>query len=196
MDIQIRIEGATPLLMHNPQLCDPENEVVREIAAITGKRKKTSEDRRAIARLEWFGGLYLRGKQIVLPTANIRKCLIETAKISRLGRQVERALSFAEPDTPLDYGGSRDLEALFANPRFTSRLSVVIGGKRTIRIRPSFLPWKLTVAGIYIEDAGLNYDELERIVKLAGQVEGLGDNRRNGYGRFACALASLASKAA
>jgi len=196
MDILIKIEGATPLLMHNPQLCDPENEIVREIQAITSKRKKTSEDRKAIARLEWFGGLYLRGKQIVLPTANVRKCLIETAKISRLGRQVERALSFTELDVPLEYDGPKDLEALYANSRYASRLSVVIAGKRTMRVRPSFLPWKLTVAGIYIDDAGLNYDELERIVKLAGQVEGLGDNRRNGYGRFNGLLAKAVSKAA
>jgi hypothetical protein len=37
---------------------------------------------------------------------------------------------------------------------------------------------------VFIEDAGVNYDELNRIVELAGTIEGIGDNRVNGYGRF------------
>jgi hypothetical protein len=44
--------------------------------------------------------------------------------------------------------------------------------------------WALEVEGLFIEDAGLNIDELEHIVELAGLVEGIGDNRVNGYGRF------------
>jgi hypothetical protein len=196
MDILIRMEGATPLLMHNPQLADPENEVVREIGTLIHKRKKTSEDRKNVERLEWFGGLYLNSGRIVVPTANVRKCLIEAARVSRLGRNVERSLNFPEVDTPLEYDGPRELELLYKTGRYISRLAVVIGGKRTMRVRPRFMPWKVTVTGLYIEDAGLNYDELERIVKLAGQMEGLGDNRRNGYGRFAAIIAPAVAKVA
>jgi hypothetical protein len=53
-----------------------------------------------------------------------------------------------------------------------------------MRVRPQFFPWALEVAGIFVEDAGLNIEDLERMVELSGVVEGIGDNRVNGYGRF------------
>jgi hypothetical protein len=53
-----------------------------------------------------------------------------------------------------------------------------------MRTRPKFYPWALQVSGLFVEDAGLNPDEFIRIVELAGIVEGIGDNRVNGYGRF------------
>jgi len=57
-----------------------------------------------------------------------------------------------------------------------------------MRVRPQFFPWALTVSGVFVTDAGLNVDELKRIVDLAGRVEGIGDNRVNGYGRFTAEL--------
>ena len=54
-----------------------------------------------------------------------------------------------------------------------------------MRTRPQFYPWALEVYGILIPDAGLNFDTLKQIFELAGIVEGIGDNRVNGYGRFA-----------
>jgi hypothetical protein len=121
---------------------------------------------------------------VTQPTAKVRKCLINTAKISKSGKMVERAVSFAELNVPLVYEGPKDIDALFADKRYHSRLSVGIGNKRVMRVRPSFFPWALSVTGLFIEDAGLNLDDLERIVELAGLVEGIGDNRVNGYGRF------------
>jgi hypothetical protein len=53
-----------------------------------------------------------------------------------------------------------------------------------MRVRPSFMPWSLSVTGLFVEDAGVNWDEFVSIVQLAGVVEGIGDNRVNGYGRF------------
>jgi hypothetical protein len=97
---------------------------------------------------------------------------------------IERALSFNDLNVPLIYDGPKKLPELFADKRFTSRLSVGISGKRVMRVRPQFFPWALEVPGIFIEDAGMNLDELIRIVDLAGVVEGIGDNRVNGYGRF------------
>jgi hypothetical protein len=53
-----------------------------------------------------------------------------------------------------------------------------------MRVRPSFFPWSIVVDGLFVEDVGMNLDELVRLVDLAGIVEGMGDNRVNGYGRF------------
>lgn len=184
MRITITLTGTSPLLMHNPQMVDPEFELNRQIKALTSKRKKTDEDNRQIARLEWFGGLYVEDGVIVQPTSKVRKCLINTAKISKMGKMVERALSFATLSVPLDYHGPKDPQMVFTDPQFHSRLSVGVGNKRVMRVRPKFFPWALSATGIFVEDAGLNKEDITRFVELAGVVEGLGDGRTIGYGRF------------
>lgn len=188
MKITLTLTGTSPLLMHNPQMVDPEFELNRQIKAITSKRKKTDDDLKQVERLEWYGGLYTmqngHGPVISQPSAKVRKCLINTGKISKMGKMVERALSFAELDVPLVYDGPTDIDKVFADSRFHSRLSVGIGNKRVMRVRPKFFPWALSLSGLFVEDAGLNWDDLERMVELAGLVEGIGDNRVNGYGRF------------
>ncbi len=184
MRVTIHIQGITPLLMHNPRMVDPEYPLNREIKAITAKRKKTEEDLHNIEKLEWYGGLYEQDGQIVQPTSKPRKCFIETARIYKLGKALERALSFGTLYVPLLHDGPGDVDKLYEERRFHSRLSVGIGGKRVMRVRPQFLPWELEIDGIFVEDAGLNWDDLERIVEMAGVVTGIGDNRVNGYGRF------------
>jgi len=184
MNITIKLVGTSPLLMHNPRMVDPDFQINREIKKLTAKRKKTDDDLKQIARLEWYGGLYEEGSIVVQPTSKVRKCLINTAKISKLGTAVPRALIFDSVNVPLVYDGSADIDELYKNQRFHSRLSVGIGKKRVIRVRPQFFPWALSVDGLFVEDAGLNYDEFQRIVELAGTVERIGDNRINGYGGF------------
>lgn len=187
MNIVVTITGTAPLLMHNPRMVDPNFDLNRQIKALTSKRKKTDEDLKQIERLEWYGGLYtddLDPNLIVQPTSKLRKCLINTAKINKLGKSLERALSFSTLNVPLIYDGPKDIDAVWAIPAFTSRLSVGVQGKRIMRVRPKFFPWKMVVSGVFIEDAGMNPDEFVRIVELAGLVEGIGDNRVNGYGRF------------
>lgn len=184
MNVTIELTGTSPLLMHNPRMVDPEFDINREIKAITTKKKRTAEDLRLLEKLEWYGGLYEENGAIVQPTSKVRKCLINTARISKMGKMVERALSFRSLFVPLVYEGPRKIDDVFADKRFHSRLSVGVGMKRVMRVRPSFFPWALSVSGLFVEDAGINVDEFVRIVELAGIVEGIGDNRVNGYGRF------------
>jgi hypothetical protein len=185
MKISVQLVGTTPLLMHNPRMVDPEYSLNREIKTLTSKKKKTDEDLRQIQRLEWYGGLYEENDVIVQPSSKARKCIVNTARINKLGKSMERALSFAELNVPLHYEGPKDIDKVFADPKFTSRLSVGVNGKRVMRVRPQFpAGWKLIIGGEFIEDAGINFDEFSRIVELAGVVEGIGDNRVNGYGRF------------
>ncbi len=189
MDIVFKLMGTTPQLHHNPRMVDPDYEVNRKIKTLTSKRKKSDEDLRQIEELEWIGGLYteiIDGRLVVTqPTAKIRKCFVNAAKITKQGKSLERALSFYDMHAALEYDGPKDLETLTERKRdYWSRLSVVLGGKRIMRVRPSFLPWGLVSRALFIEDAGLNFDDIVRIADLAGRVEGIGDNRVNGYGRF------------
>lgn len=195
MNIEFILRGTSALLCHNPQMVDPECEWNRLIKVITAKRKKTDEDHKEIERLEWHGGLYtagIGGRFVVSqPSSKVRKCLINAARISKQGKQIERAVIMTELNVPLIYDGSdrakdsaAEIARLFAAREFHSRLSVGVGNKRVMRVRPQFYPWALVVPAVFVPDAGLNFDELERIVELAGVAERIGDNRVNGYGAF------------
>jgi hypothetical protein len=185
MEIRLEIEGTQPLLCHNIEMADPDNEFTKQISLISSKRKKTEEDRRAIERLEWFGGLYTDPTILgpVIPTRMLRKSIIEAAKINKLGKAVTRALTFKNVHVPLVYDGPKDLEELFQLKKYHNRASVSIGRAKVMRVRPSFPDWKVVADAILIEEA-LDLEDLERLVSLAGQVEGIGDNRVNGYGRY------------
>jgi len=188
MHFRMHLEGTTALLMHNPRMVDPNYELNRKIKELTKKKKKTDDDLHNIEWLEWLGGLYTAGlngeQRLVQPTSKVRKCFIEAARITKEGKQVERALSFPDLENDLAYDGPRELKELFATGRHISRLPVVVSQKRIMRARPSFLPWKMSPRGILIPDAGLNPEDFERIAVLGGEAIGIGDNRINGYGRF------------
>jgi len=184
MDVTLKLTGTTPLLMHNPRMVDPEFEISRKIKELSAKRKKTDEDLRKIGELEWYGGLYSENGIVVQPTSKVRKCLINAGKITKQGKAVERALTFHRLNVPLIYDGPKDIEELFKSGKYVSRLSVGIGQKRVMRVRPEFYPWGLVLTGLFVDDAGLNFDSFMQIADLAGTVEGIGDNRVNGYGRF------------
>lgn len=187
MQITIHITGTSPLLMHNPRMVDPECPFNREMAPLTAKRKKTDEDLQKIAALEWHGGLYTDDgdpPRVVQPTSKLRKCLIEAGAPTKQGKALGRAITFLDVYVPLQYDGPEDIHALHDDPRFHSRLSVGVGQKRVMRTRPQFFPWALTQRGLFIPDAGVNVDEMDRLLRLAGAGIGIGDNRANGYGRF------------
>lgn len=181
--ITLEISGTTPLLCHNVQLADPDNEIVTSIKAITNKRKKTAEDRQEIAKLEWYGGLYLGKDGPVFPTAAIRKCLINAAKITKQGATVQRAVHFLDFQIPIAYVGPRDVDKLFADKNFHFRACVGIQGAKTVRVRPQFQKWAL-VAKLGLLENVLDYKDFESIVEVAGMAEGLGDGRSIGFGRF------------
>lgn len=184
MKIEVSLVGTAPLLMHNPRMVDPEFDLNRQIKAITAKRKKTDEDLHQIERLEWYGGLYDENDIIVQPSSKVRKCLVEAARVRKLGKAVEKAISFNNLNVPLIHDGPKNIDDLYKEKRFHSRLSVGLHGKRVMRVRPQFFPWSMNLPGLFVEDVGLNWDELVELVDSAGITVGIGDNRINGYGRF------------
>ena len=173
------------MLCHNIRLADPDDAIVKEIQALTSKRKKTEEDRKAIARLEWFGGLYtmpgIPGPTV--PTANVRQTFIEAAKVNRLGTAVSRSFHPVEFHVPIQYDGPRDLDALYELPAFQDRRAVGVSGSRTMRTRPCFPAWSLALHARLLDDI-MDLADFEQVVEKAGIIQGLNDNRINGFGRF------------
>jgi hypothetical protein len=176
--------GTKPLLMHNARLSNPLDEVVREIKKVSGKRKKTDGDYEAMARLEHAGGLYwddeLPGPY--LPGQNFEKCLVEAARISKRGKDIERGV-FVETDVnPLVYDGPRDIDELWKDANFLHMASVKVGTSRVTRTRPQFREWVVAAEGTF-DDRVINLQDLRDIATTAGTMIGLGDWRPR-YGRF------------
>lgn len=190
--IRTHLTGVTELNMHNIQLANPDGEWTKRIARLTGKRKMTEEDRREKARLEFFGGLYVHQNRVIVPQANIKRCLKEAAKANRLGRHIDRALNPADPEAymaglPLVFPHSRlTPEELWELPQYWDTTIVASPG-RVPRTRPRFTEWALTADWLLFSSL-LAAEDLRNIGEYAGLIEGLGDNRVNGAGRFTFSL--------
>jgi hypothetical protein len=182
--VRLELTGTTELLMHNEQLADPDNGYSKEIAALTGKREKTDEDRKEIARLEWFGGIYANNTGPYIPARNIKRCIAEAAKTSKDGKNIDRALIISEQvSIPLLYKGPRDVHELFEVPRHHHSCLVKISTRKIMRHRPQFPEWGLE-AEFMLQTNLIDFRKFTDLVQLAGVIEGLGDGRRFGCGRF------------
>jgi hypothetical protein len=195
MRVVTKLTGTRPLLVHNVQMADPDNRWARQIAQITKKRVKTEDDRKEISDLEWEGSLYIHDGVISIPTANVLRSFVETAKIGKQGKTITRALTPTELSVPLVYTGPQDLEELKRKPEFRDLAMVRVGTKRILRTRPIFRSWALFLEWELLTEV-LDFSDFESIVIQAGRVEGLGDNRLNGYGRYAAEVSGVSLRKA
>jgi hypothetical protein len=183
MKVRLTITGVEPLLMHSDRLSDPLDPWAMKLHEVSSKRKKTDDDHREMARLEWRGSLYWSERSgPYIPGRNIEKCLVEGARISRAGRQVERGLFVLTNEASLRYDGPTDPEELWKDERFRDRRSVGVAQRRVMRTRPVFPEWSMAVEA-ELDTSVLGLDELGRIAQEAGRQVGLGDFRPR-YGRF------------
>lgn len=190
MDFRLTMIGTEPLVMHNSRLSDPMDDVTRAIKAVSGKRKKTDDDHVEMARLEYLGGLY-HDKDFgpYVPGENIQRCLVDGAKITRLGRAVTQGVFIKTDVNALVYNGPRDTDGLWADANFRLRRSVKVTTSRVMRTRPLFREWELEAVGI-LDTAIVSFDELCEIADTAGSRIGLGDWRPR-YGRFTAEVVEL-----
>lgn len=181
--IRMRWTGKRPLLMHNERLADPFDPITKAIKELSGKRKKTDEDRLEIMRLELTGGLYWQeGIGACLPDLNILGALRDAAKLRRLGSATERAFDIAEQFIPLIHDGPQDPEKLVADKRFRDYRGAGIGPSRIFRARPRFNRWGVEFDLIY--DANdIDRDMVILVANDAGSKTGIGDFRPR-FGRF------------
>lgn len=190
-------KGGTPLVCHNERLADPLDPISKEIAKISGLRKKTEANHLEIARLEFAGGLY-HDEDLgpYIPTWNIIRSIQEAGKQQKLGAAVLRALVPGAEKAAIQYDGPRDIGAMWEDGRFVLRKGVGISGRRVMRTRPVFVDW-VVEADLELDIAVLNPDKIDQLALAAGKYEGLGDNRPQ-YGRFrgSAELANVALAAA
>lgn len=179
-----KIVGETPLVMHSGDLADPLNPIVRQMAQVSAKRKKVDADHEELARLEWYGSLYIKEGKIIVPGANLEAMLLGrggAARSQRMGPQARAGL-FVPDDAVLEYDGPQELDELWKDENFRLRVKARIGASSVIRTRPKFDNWSLTFRVLYDPDI-LNEDTIKEWMEIASFQVGLGDWRPR-YGRF------------
>jgi hypothetical protein len=190
--IEIRLQGVSPLLCHNGQTADPRNTYAKAMKAVSSKRKKTDADYDELARLEWLAGLYRSADDLVIPDYVIESVMIAGAKKSRRGSQAKCGLYTTQHAT-LQFDGKpaaindATLTEMFESGNFTHTIGVKIGQAKVMRTRPVFRNWSCTAIAQYDPDV-LNLRDIEEIASDAGKFVGLGDWRPK-HGRFEAQIA-------
>jgi hypothetical protein len=176
-----KIKGIRPLLTHNGQLSDPTNEWTKHIKLISSKRNKTDADHDELSKREFMGSLYLNKNKVpCIPDHMLEACIISGARAFKLGKKAEagiRVIGSAE----LEYDGPKDPDELYKK-EFFLKSRVRIKDASVTRTRPKFEDWTVTFIVDYLEDT-ISADDLDKSLKRAGEVSGLGDWRPK-YGLF------------
>lgn len=190
MEFKLKLMSTETLLMHNAQLADPLNPFTKELAEVTSKRKKSEEDHVEIARREWLGGLYYDAEiGPYIPGQNLERALLDSARLNRLGKGIQRGMFITENRIALQYPGPRDLPSLMADANHRHSASVKVGMSRTMRCRPMFREWSLETVGL-LDEEQLDLSDLQQIAVRAGTLIGLGDWRPR-FGRFTAEVQAL-----
>ena len=186
MDIlKCKIEGTNSLLVHSERGANPLDKRVKDLKALTAKKKKSDDDLVQIARIEWELALYYSKDPKVgpfIPGANVHSMINAAARLEKRGKDINRAVRVIENEIPLVYKGPRSLDELFARPEHVDMRSVRVGMKRIMRCRPIFDQWSLQFTLEYDREV-INVDDIKRILDAAGRMVGLGDYRPR-YGQF------------
>jgi len=183
-------DGDEMLLLHNGQLADRQCEWTRQLAAVTSKRKKTDEDALEVARLEWCGSLY-HDPEIgtYMPGDNFRRALLDAARLSKEGKNIERGLLKVSRRNQLQYEGPRDMQTMWDSGLYAHRTTVKVGTSKVVRTRPKFVGWSFNVE-VGFDTTIISQEDLVRIAKTAGNYIGIGDGRPFYAGRFEVELAT------
>lgn len=182
MQINITWKGIKPLVVHNNQTVDTLNPIAKQIKEISSKRKKTDADLEEMARLEWYGGLYLddKTKEPIIPTKCLMACIRSGGKKHKLGKHVQESVRICN-DTPIQYDGPRQPVEMWNDEKFRLRTPCKVGQASIIRTRPKFNDWKLDFA-VDLDEQVLNPIDLKTVMETAGKL-GLCDYRPY-YGNF------------
>lgn len=181
-ELVFRLEGMSPLVMHNVRLSDPRCELVKAIKKITGKKKKTEDDIIAISDLEWEGGLYLDEKERpCIPARNVEAMLAAAAAQNRMGKVFKSSI-YCDGVFPVEYDGPKSIEKLREDNAFRLSRMMTVQQKKVLRTRPIFQKWAVVVTVNYNPEI-VNRDQVVDAMSAAGKIIGLLEDRPR-CGRF------------
>jgi hypothetical protein len=204
------IVGTSAMIVHNGGNISPLHPLNKLKAEFTGKRKKTDGDHRNIARIEWFQSLYLTGffalspnsngdfyieddsaLQVELPIKCVRACIKSGAKLSKNGKNTDRAILYNSVDFFRPSADGKKLSFPSVNkmsdmPEYIDESVQSVNRAKVMRYRGRFQQWGATVNGILMEEI-MNPEAFKMAIEAAGSYEGINDSRSLGKGRFVLA---------
>ncbi len=181
-NLQISVEGISPLLMHSDKTANPFNEYTKKLKALTGKRKKTEDDLSAISQLEWEAGLYWNGNNYFLPNSLIEATILASAKMFKMGPLVKQGV-IVENDAIFEFADNKlKPTALYKLEEYIDLRSVRVNQSKVLRCRPLFKQWAASF-NITTIDEKIDILNIKQIIENAGKYVGFGDFRPR-YGRF------------
>lgn len=185
--LQLRSNG--PALMSSDRLSNPLDPLAVELGKVTSKRNKVGDDHREIYRLKFLAALYYDEKiGPYWPSSNLYASLLQSARLSKDGKCIERGVVMSEEKLKLEYSGPRDPEALFADSRFVDIRSGVLQRARVMACRPRFDPWACK-ATLLFDPEVIDRDAIVHIAERAGNMTRIGTYRQQ-YGRFTVEVAA------
>lgn len=187
--LKFKITGESPLLMHNGQLVDPLNKWQKLMKPINAKRKKTDADYEDMAKLEWYGSLYLHNGKPCIPGEVLEATFTAAAKKSKRGTDAKMG-SFCPDNYPIDYNEPEDtIDTLWEAGNHRMSVPVRLNGRSgVIRTRPRFDEWSAECEIVY-DDEVFNERDVIAILETAGRYIGMMDWRPR-YGRFSVEVAN------
>ena len=191
MELEAKIKGIRPIIMHNGDGLNPRSLANSEKQAINSKPKRniTDADKARLAELECLTSLWLDGEdKPTIPPSAFRRCLETAATKLRQSQQVKEGLQVMQTLFQYDrarYGKS--LDELVKSTQFTT--GVVLPGRRSRieRTRAKFdLPWECAFI-LQADEELVDQEQLDRWLDIAGRRIGLGNwrpEKSGDYGRF------------
>lgn len=181
--IKVKLTGTRPLLLCRGESASPFDPQGPAIRAVSQKKKKATEDHEQLSRLQFQSYAYYEPKLggMYLPTANLFKAAQQGAakfKEAALVKGFVAISGFVGKETDvvgasLIYNGPRDIDDLYADKRFVSRVMGKIPGQRTsvVITRPIFPQWS---AEFLIEFTEIAKERMIEYLNIAGRFIGIG----------------------
>lgn len=199
---EFTLTGKTPLLMHwdNIDWADQIVEIRNEIKKKDKTKSKAGDDR--TPPWSWIGSAYVDDDNVVLPTDNLRTCLMKAAaKVSFKNQETYKKILptgviFHDVYCELRCGPSlvqvtrksienfQTIDGTFADQcRVAKTLGfelmakrAAVGSSKHVRVRPMFKKWQAS-GTVDVVDDRISSDTLAEIFTIAGRYIGLGDWR-------------------
>lgn len=180
--LKAKLVGVAPIMFHSERLANPTDPFTRELKKLCAQRKKTDQQLEEIKWLEWRGGFYEADGKPVVPSDNVLACVLQGARKLKKGKDVSAGVISTEPHFALDYEGPKTIEKMKRVDSFCDYRSVVIAGRRTMRARPIFKSWSLSIQLMFDPEI-IELREVMQSLEIGGERIGLCE-RRPRYGRF------------
>lgn len=213
----VTFTGLTPLLMHADNIEWGDDMDAWKTANQRKKsRGETAEDSKAgddrTPAWRWLGCLWNDGTNVVIPSAALRRCLVDAGLKMKVGKGSLKRVIGEQVQLPVDgpplliTGRSLSLApimALASEPQFSAHKTTVkalgfdlmvkrapVGFSKHVRVRPIFTNWSVAFSFDVFDEKTVSLAAVEDLVVIAGQRVGLGDWRPGApkspgpYGRF------------